>query len=83
MKKNKIKNVFSVIRRYRVECNRGSKYFNDEAKARAYMEYVSLAGYEAELWSELRSSDECGTLLMAKQRLLEVVNAEKILVLIH
>lgn len=81
--KKKGKGGLTVKRTFRVECNRGSKYFDDEARAKAYADYASLAGYESELWSELRCYDESGTLVMAKQKLLEVVNAEKVLVLIH
>ena len=57
----------AVVQVYRVECNRGSKYFSDEEKASAYFDYMTACGFEAELWLVRRYYDEQGTLVKGEQ----------------
>lgn len=69
----------AVVQFYRVECNRGSKYFADEDKASAYFDYKTACGFDAELWLVRRYYDEQGTLVKGEQVLLESESDDGIL----
>ena len=73
----------AVVQVYRVECNRGSKYFSDEEKASAYFDYMTACGFEAELWLVRRYYDEQGTLVKGEQVLWESDSDDGIISLLN
>ncbi len=73
----------AVVQFYRVECNRGSKYFADEDKVSAYCDYKTACGFNAELWLVRRYYDEQGTLVKGEQVLLGSEPDESILSLLN
>lgn len=76
MKKTKDVHSLIVVQKFRVECNRGSKYFTDEDKASAYLDYMTACGFDAQLWLVRHFYDESGTLVKADQQLLESETAD-------
>ena len=64
-----MKKIYRQI--YRVECNRGSKYFKNDDKASAYFDYMTACGFDTELWLVRHFYDEHGTLVKGEQILLE------------
>ena len=61
----------AVVQKFRVECNRGSKYFTNDDKASAYLDYMTASGFDAELWLVRNYYNENGTLIKGEQLLLE------------
>lgn len=68
----------SIWQSFRVECNNGSKYFNDYDKAFAYLEYVQAQKLNAELWLVQLTYDEGGELVKGLQKLLNAESDEGI-----
>lgn len=62
---------YVAVQKFRVECNRGSKYFLSEDKASAYFDYMTTCGFDTELWLVRHFYDEHGTLVKGEQVLLE------------
>lgn len=71
MKKTKDVQSLIVVQKFRVECNRGSKYFTNDNKASAYLDYMTASGFDAQLWLVRHFYDENGTLVKGDQQLLE------------
>lgn len=71
MGKKKESQGYAVVQKYRVECNRGSKYFTNDDKASAYLDYMTASGFNAELWLIRHFYDKNGTLVKGDQILLE------------
>lgn len=71
MGKEKESQSYIAVQKYRVECNRGSKYFMNDDKARAYFDYITTYGFGAELWRVRYFYDEHGTFVRGEQILLE------------
>ena len=71
MGKEKESKGYIGVQKYRVECNRGSKYFKNDDKASAYFDYMTACGFDTELWLVRHFYDEHGTLVKGEQLLLE------------
>ena len=71
MGKEKESKGYIGVQKYRVECNRGSKYFKNDDKASAYFDYKTACGFDTELWLVRHFYDEHGTLVKGEQILLE------------
>ena len=71
MGKEKESKGYNGVKKYRVECNRGSKYFKNDDKASAYFDYMTACGFDTELWLVRHFYDEHGTLVKGEQILLE------------
>lgn len=71
MRKKRGEENYCVVQKYRVECNRGSKYFTDDERAYGYYEYMIACGFAAELWLVRYYYDESGKLAKGSQFLLE------------
>ena len=71
MGKEKESKGYIGVQKYRVECNRGSKYFKNDDKASAYFDYMTACGFDTELWLVRHFYDEHGTLVEGEQILLE------------
>lgn len=75
MGKKKESQGYIAVQKYRVECNRGSKYFTNDDKASAYLDYMTACGFDAQLWLVRHFYDENGTLVKGEQLLLEFETA--------
>ena len=65
-----MKKIYRQI--YRVECNRGSKYFSSLTKANRHFDTMVARGYDTELWeSTIRVTVPSGFPVSAKQVLLK------------
>ncbi len=71
MGKEKESKGYIGVQKYRVECNRGSKYFKNDDKASAYFDYMTACGFDTELWLVRHFYDEHGTPVKGEQILLE------------
>ena len=71
MGKEKESKGYIGVQKYRVECNRGSKYFKNDDKASAYFDHMTACGFDTELWLVRHFYDEHGTLVKGEQILLE------------
>ena len=71
MGKEKESKGYIGVQKYRVECNRGSKYFKNDDNASAYFDYMTACGFDTELWLVRHFYDEHGTLVKGEQILLE------------
>ena len=58
MGKEKESKGYIGVQKYRVECNRGSKYFKNDDKASAYFDYMTACGFDTELWLVRHFYDE-------------------------
>ena len=76
MGKEKQVQGYVAVQKFRVECNRGSKYFLNDDKASAYFDYMAACGFDVELWLVRHFYDAHGTLVKGEQVLLERETAD-------